>query len=195
MSMMRSVLLKASENSWLRERAPRYRFIRRSVERFLPGEKLEDALAAAKRLAERRIDTLLTHLGENVADRAEAEAVTSHYLQALDRIRAASAAVGNLGEADAARPRSRRRILLRESREAARGTRAESSRQSRLDRHGAQPLRRRNAAIYIAARGRRIPNVGVCVQAYLYRTEKDLRLAHCDGRDGAPRERRLQRAL
>ena len=77
MSVMRNVLLKASESSWLRERAPRYRFIRRSVERFLPGESLNDALAAASRLAERRITTLLTHLGENVVDRSEAEGVTS----------------------------------------------------------------------------------------------------------------------
>src|SRR6202035_563528 len=65
MSMMRNALLMAAESPWLRERAPRYRFIRRTVERFLPGESLEEALAAAKRLADSGIDTLLTHLGEN----------------------------------------------------------------------------------------------------------------------------------
>ena len=89
MGLMRSALLMASQNSWLREKAPRYKFIRRSVERFLPGESLDDALAAARRLADARIGTLLTHLGENVTDPAEAEAVTNHYLEVLGRIRTA----------------------------------------------------------------------------------------------------------
>jgi hypothetical protein len=31
MSMMRSALLMASQSPWLRDRAPRYRFIRRTV--------------------------------------------------------------------------------------------------------------------------------------------------------------------
>src|SRR5579872_5373538 len=88
MSMMRNVLLRASENSWLREHAPQYRFIRRSVERFLPGEELENAIAAARRLSDNGIGSLLTYLGENVADREEAERVGGHYIAALDRIRA-----------------------------------------------------------------------------------------------------------
>ena len=89
MSLMRTALLKASENEWLRTRAPQHPFVRRTVARFLPGENLEDAIGAAQRLASLRIDTLLTHLGENVTDRAEAESVTGHYLQVIDRIRTA----------------------------------------------------------------------------------------------------------
>ena len=84
---MRSALLKASQSSWLRERAPRYRFTRRTVERFMPGESAEDALTAAQRLEQNGLATILSHLGENVADRAEAETVTQHYLEVLARIR------------------------------------------------------------------------------------------------------------
>lgn len=84
---MRSALLKASQNSWLRERAPRYRFTRRTVERFMPGENAKDALAAAQRLEQNGLGTILSHLGENIADRAEAESVTQHYLQVLQRMR------------------------------------------------------------------------------------------------------------
>lgn len=87
MSLLRSAILKASESAWLRERAPRYGFIRRSVERFMPGEQMDDALAVAKRLADEGIVTLLTHLGENVGSREEAEAVTEHYSGLLERIR------------------------------------------------------------------------------------------------------------
>lgn len=87
MKLMRSALLKASQSSWLRERAPRYRFTRRTVERFMPGESAEDALTAAQRLEQNGLATILSHLGENVADRAEAETVTQHYLEVLARIR------------------------------------------------------------------------------------------------------------
>jgi proline dehydrogenase len=87
MKPLRTALLKASQSSWLRDHAPRYRFTRRTVERFMPGEDAEDALTAAGRLQQNGLHTILSHLGENVADRAEAEAVTQHYLEVLKRIR------------------------------------------------------------------------------------------------------------
>ena len=87
MKLLRSALLKASQNSWLRENAPRYRFARRTVERFMPGESAEDALAAAVHLQQAGLHTILSHLGEHVEDRAEAEGVTKHYLEVLGRIR------------------------------------------------------------------------------------------------------------
>jgi len=173
MSVMRTVLLKASENSWLRNRAPRYRFIRRSVERFLPGEGLDDALAAAGRLAQLRIDTLLTHLGENVTDRTEAEAVTGHYSQALDRIRAAalpseiSVKLTQLGlDLDNEFCYANLERLLRDSQESTPG------RVVWIDMEHS-PYVDVTLEMYRRAR-KAFANAGVCVQAYLYRTEKDL---------------------
>jgi proline dehydrogenase len=55
----------------------------------MPGETLDEALAAATGLQARGLGTILTHLGENVADRAEADAVARHYIEVLDRIHAA----------------------------------------------------------------------------------------------------------
>jgi proline dehydrogenase len=69
---------------------PKYGFVRRSVDRFLPGENVEDALGAARRLSERGIHSLLTHLGENVIARTEAEATTAQYLALLDEMQHAS---------------------------------------------------------------------------------------------------------
>jgi len=89
MSWMRRALVAASQSARLRERATRWRFVRRAARRFLPGENLDSALAAARTLATDGIASLLTHLGENVADRAEAEAVTEHYVGLLDHIRSA----------------------------------------------------------------------------------------------------------
>jgi proline dehydrogenase len=89
LDLLRNVFLHASQSASLRERATRYRFVRRSVRRFLPGEKAEDALAAARALAGQGIHSLLTHLGENVTQRVEAETVTAQYWDLLDRTHAA----------------------------------------------------------------------------------------------------------
>ena len=87
MSLMRSVLLAASQNRWLRDHASHYQFVRRSVARFMPGETLEDALVAAQTLRGKKIGTVFTRLGENISDRAEAQEVADHYLEVLDRVR------------------------------------------------------------------------------------------------------------
>ncbi len=87
MSVLRAVLLAGSQNAWLRDRAMHYPFVRRSVSRFMPGEKVDDALAAARGLQQRGAGTVLTHLGENISETSEAEAVTAHYLDVLRRVR------------------------------------------------------------------------------------------------------------
>lgn len=88
--MLRSSLLWVSENEWCRESLPRYRFVRRAAKRFMPGESLDAALVEARRLESNQgIPTLVTYLGENVTDRREAEAVVEHYLAALDAIESA----------------------------------------------------------------------------------------------------------
>jgi len=84
---MRTVFLACSESQWLREHLPRYRFVRRAVSRFMPGETLDDALAAAKALEDCSVATVFTLLGENITEPAEATRVTEHYLGALERIR------------------------------------------------------------------------------------------------------------
>ena len=88
--MVRSVLLWVSENQWCSRTLPRYGFVRRAVRRFMPGERLEDALGAARSLEDgHRIPGLVTCLGENVVDAAEAGAVADHYIAAADAIAAA----------------------------------------------------------------------------------------------------------
>jgi len=87
MGLMRSLLLAASQNRWLREHATHYSFVRGTVSRFMPGETLEDALGAAETLRNKKIGTVFTHLGENIQDRSEAQQVTEHYREVLERIR------------------------------------------------------------------------------------------------------------
>jgi proline dehydrogenase len=55
----------------------------------MPGERLEDALAAAAAQQRQGVGTILTKLGENLTRVEEAEEVTRHYLDVLDKVKAA----------------------------------------------------------------------------------------------------------
>jgi proline dehydrogenase len=88
-SVMRKVLLAMSTSTFLREQATKRGFVRKSVSAFMPGEKLQDALGAAATLKPQKINTIITRLGEGVTKLDEAERVTQHYLDALETIKAA----------------------------------------------------------------------------------------------------------
>jgi proline dehydrogenase len=86
MGIARRVLLAASTNTWMRERATKTAFVRRSVSAFMPGERVEDAIEAARRQESTGIGTIFTRLGENVTRTEEADQVTQHYLGVLDSV-------------------------------------------------------------------------------------------------------------
>jgi proline dehydrogenase len=170
MALMRSMLLAASQNVWLREHAVKYPFVRRSVSRFMPGETLEDALVAAQTLRQRGVGSVFTHLGENVADRNEARQVTEHYLQVLDRIHKSgigtevSVKLTQLGLDLSPEfcAENLEQIINREKRESIVWVDMEAS--NYVD-----------ATLDIYRRAlKNHPNVGICLQSYLFRTKKDL---------------------
>ena len=86
---MRKVLLWASTNRWMRERATRTAFVRRSVVKFMPGERVEDALEAAAALKPQGLNTIVMRLGENITRIEEAQEVSDHYGMVIDKIKAA----------------------------------------------------------------------------------------------------------
>ncbi len=90
MGLARNALLWASRNEWLADRVPDVGFVRRAVRKFMPGEQLADALDAAERLRDAGMSSIVTHLGENVADEADAKAAAAAYHEALDEIAARS---------------------------------------------------------------------------------------------------------
>lgn len=168
---MRSVLLAASDSRWLRRNAPRVGFIRRAVTRFMPGEDAPAALDAARALAPEGIGTVFTNLGENVADLVEAEGVTTHYLDLLDQIAARglsseiSIKLTQMGlDIDKTQCLANVRRLV--ERADALGTYVWID----MEQH---PYVDATLELYHAVRAE-FPKVGVCLQAYLYRTPKDL---------------------
>jgi proline dehydrogenase len=173
MPLLRSLLLAAAQNRWLRDRASRYKFVRRTVSRFMPGESLEEALAVVATLRQKNIAAVFTHLGENIADPDEAHQVTAHYLLALDRIHTLSRSglsteisvkLTQLGlDLDPALCFANlQKIIEREDKNATVWIDMESS-----------DYVERTLAIYRRAKQSH-PNVGICLQAYLHRTRDDL---------------------
>jgi len=170
MSLMRSLLLAASQNRWLRERTTHYSFVRSTVSRFMPGETLDDALGAAQTLRGRKIGTVFTYLGENIQDRSEAQQVAEHYLKVLDGIRERglraeiSVKLTQLGldlSPDLCFEHVKA-IIERAPKDSIVWVDMEAS--SYVD--ATLDLYRRALTAY--------SNVGVCLQAYLHRTKDDL---------------------
>lgn len=183
MSIFRNVLLAASENRWLRERAVRFPFVRRAVTRFMPGETFEDALAASRALG---VGTVLTRLGENLRNAAEAADVARHYREVLDRIHGASRGDRSDGPAPAAGQSLDVEISVKLTQLGLDFSREEcEAHLHELARH-AQSLgnwvwvdmestayTQVTLDIYRRLRSA-FPNTGLCVQSYLYRTADDV---------------------
>lgn len=168
--MMRSVLLAASQNVWLRNHVPRYRFARRAVSRFMPGEELDAALTAARAMEQKGLGTVFTRLGENVAEPSEAAAVTDHYLEVLDRVKAlglgteVSVKLTQLGlDLDS---ELCSRYLLRIIEQAGEKSIVW------IDMEASDYV---DVTLKLYRRARQLHrNVGICLQSYLYRTADDL---------------------
>ena len=71
-SALRPAILKVAHHPWVQHLATGSRVGRAVAGRFVPGETLPDALAAARELGEGGISVMLNHLGENVTTHREA---------------------------------------------------------------------------------------------------------------------------
>jgi len=142
-----------------------------AVRRFMPGETLDEALAAGAEQNRLGIAVTLTHLGENLRERSEADAVLAHYQATLARIGAArlrgevSIKPTQLGyDIDP-------ELCARHARTLAEAARVHGSRLW-IDMEGSDYT---DGTLQLYRRLRQThANVGVCLQAYLRRTRADL---------------------
>lgn len=170
MPVMRTVLLAASQNRWLRERAPRYKFARRTVTRFMPGETAEDALGAAQALRAHGISAVFTHLGENIGEASAALRATDEYIALLDRIRTRrlqseiSVKLTQLGlDLSSAQCYGNLKRIIQH---------ADPKSTVWIDMEASQYV---DITLELYRRARTaFPNVGICLQACLYRTAQDI---------------------
>ena len=139
--------------------------------RFVAGESLEEALAASQELCSQGRNVSLNHLGENVTSEAAAREVCSSYIRMIEELHAKNLS-GNISikltqlglDIDKELCRSMAREIA--ARAAALGRTIE------MDMEGSA-YTDVTLDIFESVQ-RELGNCGVAVQAYLYRTEKDL---------------------
>jgi proline dehydrogenase len=172
MQLLRSALLWASRNARMERIVRLSRPMRPLVSRFMPGESIDDAIVAVRKLQAEGTATILTYLGENVSTDAAADATVIEY----DRLFAALKETGadahvsikltQFGwDVDRGRALERVRRLARTA--AANGTILA------VDMEGS-PYVETTVEAY-AQLAREFNNVALCVQAYLHRTPDDVK--------------------
>lgn len=166
---MRELLLWCAQNRWLAAHVPAWGFARRAVRRFMPGEGFEAALKAGVEFRAKGVGALFTLLGENVTNLEEANRVVQHYEEVL-------AASTDIGAEISVKPTQ---VGLDIDAGAAyanlqRLTGAADKAHSFLwiDMEGSA-YTERTVDLYLQLRAEH-PRVGVALQAYLYRTVRDV---------------------
>lgn len=170
--MLRKLLIYLSQASWARKIVTQWRFARAAASRFVAGDTLSEALSATIQLNAKGFMGTLDLLGENVANRESAIASAAAYLPVLDNIQKENVNAGislkltqlGLGVDYDLCLRNLRRILNYAS---------ERNNFVRIDMEDS-PLLEDTLKLYKRVREMGNQNVGVVIQSYLKRSEKDV---------------------
>ena len=177
--MLRAILLYLSKARWARQLVTRWRFARRAASRFVAGETLDEAIRAVQALNQRGMLATLDHLGENVTTPGEARSAANDYLVILDRICAsgvrsnASLKLSQLGLLlDFELCLDNMRRVLAKASECGLFVRIDMEDSTTVDRA---------IQLYRTLVGEGLKNTGLVIQAYLFRSEKDVRALLTEG--------------
>jgi len=170
--MLRTILLALAKSSRLRRWITTNHTTRRMASRFVPGEELALAIEAARVSNRSGMSVSLDHLGENVGTSEDAVRARAAYTEALERIAAEGVDANvslklthlglDLGETFCA---EQLRVVTRRAEELGNFVRVDMEGSAYTDRtlRLVQQARAQTAAI------------GTVIQAYLYRSEEDVR--------------------
>jgi proline dehydrogenase len=176
--MLRAFFIYLSKLHWMRNLLLKLALTRQASRRFVAGETAPAAIEVVRQLAQQNILATLDHLGEDVYTEADARSARDDYVHLLDLIRQSGVpshvslkltqfgldVSGNLC-----------RELVGSVIEKA----AQVGAFVRIDMEGS-PHTERTLAVYRDMR-RKYSNVGIVMQAYLYRTESDVKALVNDG--------------
>jgi proline dehydrogenase len=169
---MRRVFLWMATNTWMRNHIPKLWVAKRAVRKFMPGESVEDALAASDKFKAQGIGLLFTRLGENVTNAEQYDEVAHHYEWLIGEI-------------------TKRRIdgeISVKPTQLGMDVNLEAM-QAHMDRLCLVAQENGNRTVWIDMEGSAYteqtiaeyerlkalhPNVGICLQAYLKRTYSDI---------------------
>jgi len=191
--MLKAIFLYLSRQKGIRDFMVNFGVTRRVVDRFVSGEELEDGLNTVKKVNSEGAIATLDHLGEEVSKAGEAIAATEVYLNALDQIKDNGVDVNvsvkptqvglkidmKLCEQNFAKIIERAKKL---------------DNFVRMDMEGSD-CTQDTLEVFKSLR-RKYDNVGIVVQSYLYRTERDVgevlklggRIRLCKGAYKEPKE-------
>ncbi|MGC8879537.1 MAG: proline dehydrogenase family protein [Anaerolineae bacterium] len=86
MNLLRPVFIALSRSARARQLVTHYGPMRKLARRFIAGETLDEAVAVVRELNRNGIQATLDHLGENVADKEDARRAAEEYQQLAQRI-------------------------------------------------------------------------------------------------------------
>ena len=171
MSIARSILLAAAQNAAINEFALKSRIVKRATKAFMPGERPEDALDAGAALMKDGRKLLFTKLGEAITNIAEADAVRDHYLWFFDQLKArglpaqVSIKPTQLGlDQSEAKCLEHCLVIAAKAESVGSALWIDMEDSSYVDR---------TLALYETVK-KKHPSTGLALQAYLFRTPKDL---------------------
>jgi proline dehydrogenase len=170
---LRLVLIYFSQAGWARRLVSNLSLAKRVARRFVAGESLDEAMAATQALNARQMMVTLDYLGESVTDEAVAASSRDEILRLLDRIEATgvdanvSIKLSQLGLRihDEIASDNLRQIASRAQ---------EYGNRVRIDMEESE-LVDKTLDIYRTMRDQMgYQNLGVVIQSYLYRSERDV---------------------
>ncbi len=178
MPVLRDVFLAMSTNSTIRQLIVNFPPSRLVSRRFVAGETLDEAISTIRRLNAQHILVTLDALGESVTSEAEARAAKDEYLRALNAIAAnqvrsnVSVKLTQMGlDVSSDLCLDNMRQIISKARDIGASTRIdmEDSKHTQTTLNIFKTLREE------------FDNVGIVIQAYLYRSEADMQALHALG--------------
>ena len=177
--MLRALLLSLAKYDFFRRLVIGFALSRRVARRWVAGETLDEALNAIRRLNAKGLCATFDHLGENARSAEEAKSAGDVYLTLLDAIErhrldsniSLKPTHMGLDFGDDVCAANLRRVLEHARR---------SGNFLRMDMEGSA-YTERTLSIYRGLRRDGFDNVGVVIQAYLYRSAEDVRALAATG--------------
>jgi proline dehydrogenase len=146
--------------------------VRQAARRFVAGERLEEAIEAIRALNRQGILATLDHLGENTQTREDAVRAADEYLRILDAIRdhglrsSVSLKLTQMGlDLDESFGYQNTKRIVEKAKEHKNFVRIDMESSAYTDR---------TLTLYERLRREGYGNVGVVIQSYLYRSERDV---------------------
>lgn len=178
--MLRSFFVYLSKAAWAQNLITSWGFAWRAASRFIAGTKLEDAIRVVRELNAKGINATLDHLGEHTSTPEEAQQAAENIYATLDAIGADPNLRSNvsikltqigMGLDESYCAETLERVLAR----------AKTAKTFiRIDMEDT-PYTDKTINLYYALREKGYENAGMVIQAYLFRTEADVRRMLQDG--------------